>query len=105
MTAHVRVQEWEKVLSAAVANAAERRAKNDAFVAMSRELPDPAEYARYLSLPLAQGLRNARSTPDGYRAGFGYLVELRRNGLADARTRYLTAFGIAVRRELMADDE
>lgn len=91
------------------------RAHRDAMAAIARDIPNPKKFARYMPLNFVEMLLRARhctiggSNPDG-----GLCVEpheaeaLRPYGLVAAGTgphgRFLTAFGLAVRRALVAED-
>lgn len=123
------VEGWTKVISDAIAKAdlmiaptsalpetaaaavavAKRnavRARRDALVAIARDIPEPTDFARHLPLGVVTALRNARIRNGGcYQASVEWAAALRSYSLVEYGGRCLTAFGIAVRRELMADDE
>lgn len=84
------------------------RAKRDALRAIARDIPDPAEYARQCPLWIAEALVAARYVPQAneFRVSLDTAVKLKPYGLVDAGTGItaLTAFAIAVRRALQAQD-
>lgn len=81
------------------------RAHRDAIQAIAKDMPDPAMYSRYMPLELAELLMKAKFE-DGWRVSIEGAKLLRPHGLIEAGTtgRFLTAFGMAVRRELIAED-
>lgn len=89
------------------------RAHSDAMSAIARSTPDPETYARYLPLAFAEAILGATLySPGGANLGGGYRVSLEQGamlapyGLVEAGEggRYLTAFCMAVRRALIAED-
>lgn len=98
-----------KAASAAAApnrpQTAAARARRDAMLAMLADLPEPEEYARYLPDRAVCALLGATRTADGWRIQDRSAARLcRNNGLVDMRDLHLTAFGIAVRRVLVAEE-
>lgn len=91
------------------------RAYRDAIAAIARDIPDPAQFARYLPLEFVEALLGARyrmvggDSPDnGWVVYPHQAAMLRPYGLVAAGTGpngcLLTAFGITVRRALVAED-
>ena len=83
--------------------ATERAARRDAMRHMVADLPDPAEFARYLPLEAVEMLLAAclRDTWYVSREAAPYLRSL---SLVGYGTEGLTAFGIVVRRALLVPD-
>lgn len=79
-------------------------AKMDAIAGIRLTIPDPAEYARHVPMWMAEVLIGARKSQAGYKVSPQDAVDLRPWGLVEARGCYITAFGIAVRRELRAEN-
>lgn len=99
--------EWETVISAAIAKVeSEELARRDAFIAIARDVPDPAEYARYLPSCFVDALLSAYPSGGCWRV-YNHFAEreIRLAGLVEFGGPFLTAFGLAVRRELRAEAE
>lgn len=99
--------QWEREIAAALAihdQHLARRARNDALGAIARDIPDPAEYARYIPLVFAEALTAATQTMTGYHVSREQAELMRPYGLVEYGGRCLTAFGIKVRQALKAED-
>ena len=86
-----------------------QRIERDALKAIARDIPDPAEFAMQLPAPYAEALAKAHTAQDPANAGCKRVsLEATRAcfamGLTD-RDGYLGAFGMAVRREILADEQ
>jgi hypothetical protein len=79
----------------------QRYRERKALLALSPALPDTIEFARAAGDEIVRALNTAYLTRGVFKALPEHLPVLRRNGLADVRLPYLTAFGMAVRRALM----
>jgi hypothetical protein len=80
-----------------------RRAVRDAQRSAIADLPDPAEYARYLTGEEASALLGAWIAGAGcWRVAGEHAPMLRRLGLVEVGGCFLGAFGMAVLRELKA---
>ena len=92
--------------AAFLATKAENRAWEDAMRVIARDVPDPATYAKLLSLPIAEILTGARSRLGSYYVSRQDAVTLRPAGLTECGEgkRCLTAFGIQVRKALLEMD-
>ncbi len=80
------------------------QADRDALEHIAKDIPDPAEYARYTPLAFAAALtettfhKNGWIVPDEKTAAL-----LRPYGLVEYGGRYLTAFGMKVRKALLEE--
>jgi len=82
----------------------EWRAKSDAFRAIAKDIPDPKAFADQMLLVHAEMLISASFRAGSYFVYCADLYRLRRMGLVEFGGNCLTAFGIAVRRALVADN-
>lgn len=71
------------------------------FIVLTPFIPDPDQFAKVLPIRVAEALCEAWPGRDGLRVYPHMAAELRNYSLVGCGVNYLTAFGIAVRRELM----
>lgn len=87
---------------------AERAAWSDAMRHIARDIPDPAEYSRYLPAVEVAELKAAVWTNTGWRfrqdIDPALLFKFRKVGLAYLEDRNLTNFACRVRKVLLADE-
>lgn len=98
---------WEAAISAALDQDDWRQrelAQLDAVSAMRFEIPDPEEYARYLPLRFRGALLGAYHSRRGLRVADEYVIDMRPYGLVEYGGPCLTAFALAVRRAVIAEE-
>lgn len=83
--------------------ATERAARRDALRHIIADIPDPADFARWMPLEAVEMLLSAHLRDTWY-VSREFAVYLRPMGLVGYGTTGLTAFGIAVRRALKEPD-
>lgn len=86
----------------------DERAWRDAVRDMAKfdhwTIPHPTAFASYMRGDLVAALLNSTQGPEGWMVGPKHRDELFSMGLVGARSRYLTAYGYAVKRALKEEE-